>query len=263
MRAFIVRACACLCPVRKWRKEFRHRFLPSKGEISSKQLGFASQFGEDRILQFAFSLLQKRGLVGTINYLDIGANHPVVGNNSYFLYSMGFQGVIVEPNPLLCGEYARRRPRDVALNIGIHYTSDDVDVLPFYKFSEDPGLSSFDKAAADGVLKAMPNIKSYEVIPTKIERINAVLERHFNGKAPDFISIDCEGLDFAILRTLDFERYRPLFVCAETADPCVGGLGRKDPEFLVFMRSKGYEVYADTYVNTIFIEKTVLEKMYV
>ena len=59
------------------------------------------------------------------------------------------------------------------------------------------------------------------------------------------------------------QAYRPLFVCAETADPCVGGLGRKDPDFLVFMRSKGYEVYADTYVNTIFIEKTVLEKMYV
>jgi len=263
MQAFIVRACACLCPVRKWRKEFRRRFLPSTGADVVKGSVFSSQFGEDRVVQFAFALLQKRGLVGSITYLDIGANHPLAGNNSYFLYAMGYKGVIIEPNPVLFSECVRQRPRDVALNIGIHYTSDNVDMLPFYKFDEDPGLSSFDKAAADGVLRAMPNIKSYAIIPTKIERINAVVERYFGGKAPDFVSIDCEGLDFAILRTFDFEHYRPLFICAETADPCVGGLGRKDQEFLSFMRSKGYEVYADTYVNTIFIEKGILEKMYV
>ena len=264
MKRLIIKALVCLCPVRKWRKKIRSKYLPvNMGVSKNKQVKFASQFGEDLILDFAISLLQKRNLVGEINYLDIGANHPVAGNNTFFLYAKGYSGAIVEPNPVLFCEYSKTRPRDIGLNIGIHYTSDKVDTLPFYKFKEDPGMSSFDKTAAELVLKHVPEIKSYEVIQTKIKSIPSVIDEYFDGEAPTFISTDCEGIDFEILKSLDFKKYRPVFLCAETADPCVGGLGRKTLEVFDFMRSMGYEVYADTYVNTIFIEKNILSKMYV
>ncbi|MEI6603630.1 MAG: FkbM family methyltransferase [Clostridia bacterium] len=264
MKRLIIKALVCLCPVRKWRKQLRSRYLPvNMGNPNSKQARFPAQFGEDLILNFALSILKKRNLVDEINYLDIGANHPIAGNNTFFLYAQGYSGVIVEPNPVLFCAYSRIRPRDIGLNIGIHYTSDTIDSLPFYRFIEDPGLSSFDKTAADLVLKNMPAIKSYEVIQTKIKSINSVIDEYFGGKAPTFISIDCEGIDFEIIKSFDFKKYRPVLLCAETADPCVGGLGRKSQDVLDFMRSMGYEVYADTYVNTIFIEKHVLSKMYV
>lgn len=229
----------------------------------NKPLIFSAQFGEDRILYLAISLLQKRNLLGDINYLDIGGNYPVADNNTFFLYAQGYHGVIVEPNPVLFSEYSKTRPRDRSLNIGIHYASGDVDSLPFYNFKEEPGLSSFDKTAAEHVLKHTPYVKSYEVIQTKVKSINSVIDECFGGKAPTLISIDCEGLDFEILKSMDFKRFRPVFVCAETADPCVGGLGRKTPEVNDFMKSRGYEVFADTYVNTIFIEEKIRDQMYV
>ena len=37
--------------------------------------------------------------------------------------------------------------------------------------------------------------------------INKVVEENFHRKAPDFISIDLEGLDVAIMKTLDFQGF--------------------------------------------------------
>lgn len=260
----IIKVLVGLCPVRKWRQKLSRQYLPARAKKpENKQLIFSAQFGEDRIINLAISLLQNRNVLGDINYLDIGGNYPISDNNTFFLYAQGYNGVIVEPNPVLFSEYSRVRPRDIGLNIGIHCASDNVDTLPFYNFKEVHGLSSFDKTAAEHVLKHMPDIKTYEVIQTKIKSINNVIDECFGGKAPTLISIDCEGLDFEILKSMDFKRFRPVFVCAETADPCVGGLGRKTPEVVDFMRSNGYEVFADTYVNTIFIEAKIRDKMYV
>jgi hypothetical protein len=64
-----------------------------------------------------------------------------------------------------------------------------------------------------------------------------------------------EGLDLAILETLDFSRFRPEVICAETV--AFGALhpGAKLTEIRVMLEGKGYFVYADTYINTIFCRK--------
>jgi hypothetical protein len=42
-----------------------------------------------------------------------------------------------------------------------------------------------------------------------------VIEKHFRGD-PDFLSVDTEGMDLEILRSLAFDRSRPAVVCVET-----------------------------------------------
>src|SRR5439155_8551863 len=74
-----------------------------------------SQAGEDRILRFLFNSLSK----ASISYLDIGTNHPSMGNNTYLFYSSGSRGVCVEPNPEMGRLIKRMRPRDKYLNVGI------------------------------------------------------------------------------------------------------------------------------------------------
>jgi hypothetical protein len=58
--------------------------------------------------------------------------------------------------------------------------------------------------------------KIEKVLKIPLVRIDRVIAEHFGGAAPDYLSIDVEGLEFEILKTLDLTRYRPKVVCIET-----------------------------------------------
>ena len=74
-----------------------------------------SQCGEDLIVQFVFETMN----VARPTYLDIGAHHPTLLNNTYIFYQAGARGVNVEPDPALISRFNRVRPADVNLNCGI------------------------------------------------------------------------------------------------------------------------------------------------
>jgi hypothetical protein len=64
-----------------------------------------------------------------------------------------------------------------------------------------------------------------------------------------------EGLDNAIIRSIDFELSKPSVVCLETISYSETGNGQKNKEIINFLIGKGYMIYADTYINTIFVEE--------
>ena len=51
---------------------------------------FYSETGEDAIV---INYLNNE----TGRYLDVGASHPIIGSNTYFLYVRGWDGVAIEP----------------------------------------------------------------------------------------------------------------------------------------------------------------------
>ena len=69
------------------------------------------------------------------------------------------------------------------------------------------------------------------------------------------LSLDIEGLDLEVLKSLDFEKYPIPVICVETCTYSENHIRPKDKTILEFVMSKGYEVYADTYINTIFVNK--------
>ena len=68
--------------------------------------------------------------------------------------------------------------------------------------------------------------------------------------------IDVESLDLAILRTLDFARYRPRIICTETLLPATGRMRTDTAEFLT---QQGYESRAMTLANPIFVDRRETE----
>jgi hypothetical protein len=71
------------------------------------------------------------------------------------------------------------------------------------------------------------------------------------------LSIDIEGSDLAALKAIDYERYPIPVICAETSvfDFDKNQLGGKILEIQEFLLANGYFIYADTYINTIFVNK--------
>ncbi|SRR5579883_321467 len=207
-----------------------------------------SQAGEDLIVRFFF---QYRG-IGQITYLDVGANDPIELNNTYYFYRRGYRGVLVEPNVTYCERLRAVRPKDTTLTAGIGATA--VREADYYVMSQ-PGLNTFSKEEAEHMVRASNGGTTIqEVIKMPLLNINDVMAEHFKG-APTFLSVDTEGLDLAILKSLDYTRFRPKVICAETI---VYSTTRMRSEILEFLSTQGYVERGGSLVNTIFIDSKIL-----
>jgi len=205
-----------------------------------------SQCGEDLIVNFAFREL---GL-GKITYLDIGAHDALYLNNTAFFYKQGSRGVCVEPDPALFKKIKRARPKDVCLNIGI---GDGTQTEADFYIMSGKTLNTFSKEEAERYV-SYGNQKIEQVIKMPLVSVNEIIKQHFKG-TPDFVSLDVEGYDLVILKSFDFAKYRPKVWCIETLTYTEDHTEVKIKDTIDFLLSKGYFIYGDTYINTIFVDK--------
>lgn len=205
-----------------------------------------AQAGEDRILSYLFSTM---GIEKPL-YLDIGANLAEICNNTFLFYERGSAGVCVEADPAIFENLSKVRKRDKCLNIGI--TFDDRKEADFYVFAV-PALNTLSKEEAE-FRERNGSYKVEKTIKIPLKTINEVLAENF-GKTPDLISLDVEGIDLDILKSLDFDKYHPLAICVETITYSENRTEKKIFEILDYVTSKGYFVYADTHINTIFVDE--------
>ena len=84
--------------------------------------------------------------------------------------------------------------------------------------------------------------------------INNVINQHL-APYPNFVSLDVEGMDLAILESFDFKKIRTEVFCIETLTYTENKTEEKITSIMDFMQEKGYFVYADTYINSIFVNK--------
>ncbi len=205
-----------------------------------------SQAGEDVIAWYFFTT---QGIKNP-SYLDIGTNNPIYGNNTFLFYKRGSKGVCIEADPSLFPEIKANRARDTCINAGV--TFDARTTADFYVF-EEPAHNTLSKEEAEHRQK-VSRYKIKEVINIPLININTLIQDNFTG-APNFISIDVEGVDFDILKTLDFTRYRPDILCVETVTFSLDNKEEKMDDIISFMKTKDYIVYADTHINTLFADK--------
>jgi FkbM family methyltransferase len=199
-----------------------------------------SQQGEDLVL---FHLLRDMLQIQAPTYLDVGAGDPIQANNTYLLHWNGGHGVLVEPNPAHQASLKMHRPHDVIVQAGVGTA--DAREAPYYVFKDNPALNTF---SADDVAvrrREAGHEVVAEVLKMPLFTINELIEKHL-GHAPDLLSIDIEGWDLAVLRTLDYEKYRPAVIIAESLP--TGPI----PSFLA---SKRYRLRGASMYNAIFVDR--------
>jgi len=197
-----------------------------------------AQWGEDILLKLYLDTLKEP----QPQYIDIGAWDPVDGSNTYLFYRAGGHGVLVEPNPTFCEKLRAVRTRDTVVNAGLGATTDTV--ADYYIIGGDGQLNTFSKKQVD---EGHLNVK--EVVKMPMRNVNNVLEENF-ATAPALFSVDTEGFDLTILKTLNFDRWRPKVFCVET----IVKVHFRNEEIVQFMKSKGYEYAGGHTVNSIFLD---------
>ncbi|CAA9308015.1 MAG: hypothetical protein AVDCRST_MAG90-253 [uncultured Microvirga sp.] len=145
-------------------------------------------------------------------YIDIGAGHPVGDNVSFWFYLQGWRGLVVEPQPRLAELYAHIRPRDTAVCGLIGATTGEAD---FFEVERLHGLSTTVEAHAR---EASAFGAGFRRVRRPMQSLAALCEQHGVGPI-DFLKIDVEGAEAAVLAGADFARFRPRVILVEAIRP--------------------------------------------
>jgi FkbM family methyltransferase len=210
-----------------------------------------SQTGEDLIVEFIFNAIG----VDYPTYIDIGAHHPFYLNNTQIFYLKGCRGINIEPDPSQFQLFLNERKYDININIGI---SDKEEVLDFYLMNV-PTLNTFQKVESENYSNE-GDFFVKEIKKIKVETISKIIAEYNNNIFPDFLTIDAEGVDEIVLKSIDYDFNKPTVICTETISFSENRKGKKNTELIGYLESKGYILFADTYINSIFVLKDKWER---
>ncbi|MFZ4474738.1 MAG: FkbM family methyltransferase [Saprospiraceae bacterium] len=193
-----------------------------------------AQDGEDVVLSSFYD--GKKRYKGF--FVDVGAHHPVRFSNTWYFYKKGWKGINIDPTPGSMRSFKLLRSRDTNLELGV---GQEESMMLFYCFNE-PALNTF-----DGELAAQRNTgKPYKIskkITVPILPLSVILDRHLPaGQHIDFFTIDVEGLDLVVLKSNNWQKYRPDFLLVE--DNHFNFEELKNSEMFQFLNSVGYEIKA-------------------
>lgn len=184
-----------------------------------------SGHGEDVVLRRALS-----GASGF--YVDVGANDPVRGSNTYLFYEAGWRGLVIEPNPELARRHREKRPRDIVLNVALGRREGEAT---FYYFPDSPGWSTLSEEAAKSMLAQGSRCVKSQV---RVMTLDQVLAEARPSGVVDFISIDVEGYEREVLAGLSLSRWDIKCLCIEAVEPTTGA--RRHEEWDSFLTEAGY-----------------------
>lgn len=189
-------------------------------------------------------------------YVEVGCHHPFRFSNTYLFYRKGWFGVCIDPLPGTVDGFKRWRSRDIAVEVGI---AESAGSMQYYMFNE-PALNTFNKRLAE----ERDGFRSYEIVSVKDVPIMS-LRDVLHGKLPDggvqidFLSVDVEGLDLAVLKSNDWELYRPRAVVAECLNSDLHSL--LDDPVTQYLSALDYVPYAKTGNSVIFIERNEMPRI--
>lgn len=211
--------------------------------LKYKKLSY-SQTGEDLIIRFIFDAIG----IAKPSFIDIGAHHPFYLNNTAILSKSGSKGINIEPDPYLFSQFKRYRKNDINLNIGV---GDKNEMIDFYIMNVKT-LNTFSKQEADKY-KEEGNYFIEKTIKVPTKTIQTILDDLGIIDFPHFLNIDAEGVDELIMNTIDFDSSYPIVICIETISFSNKKRGVKNNDLINLLTSKGYILFADTYINSILV----------
>lgn len=196
-----------------------------------------SQCGQDTFLYKRFFSQKNDGV-----FVDIGAHDGMTYSNSYFFEKhLGWKGICVEPMPEIFEKLQACRSC-VCVQGCIYDKAETAQFLRVRSPMVNTEMLSGILDQYDPRHRERVNIEvkyyggSCEEITVQCYKLNALLESN-NFWHVDYLSIDTEGGELEILKSIDFERFTIDVIDVEN--------NYRDPEFERFLTSKGYQKLAD------------------
>lgn len=201
-----------------------------------------SHWGEDSIVQSVFREFSEG------RYLDIGCYHPSLYSNTMALYRLGWSGVNIDPNPFMIEQCRLIRPKDVSLNVAVGASAGHLEYFNFHDWaSSNTASKKFAVEVAASCSITVPEPSLIEVVT-----LESIFDNYFARSAPDFVNIDVEELDLEVLKSGNWEKYRPKVIAVEDLK-----FSQQNPEnspLFAFMREQNYTMFSRCIFTSFYIE---------
>lgn len=212
-----------------------------------------SQFSEDEMLLEHFFFDRTGG-----TFIEMGGLDGLRYSNTYFFEAQrDWRGLMVEGSPTEAAKLFRNRPKAITVNAMICGEKRDLHWL------DNP-----DGGAVSGAFELIePNILKRHYDAAKLEELVAnapivpciplgTLLSKFSIQHVDLFSLDVEGAELSVLKTIDFSKFSASVLMLE-----VEGRGLQTAPPVLYMREQGYFDYGYVNKNYIFLHPRFVETL--
>lgn len=177
--------------------------MTDQSEISKHLARSFSQDGEDRIVLRLFRH-RRNGF-----YIDVGAHHPYRFSNTALLHELGWRGINIDATPGSMDAFAKARPDDINLWTAV---AEQEGTIPFKVFSE----GAYNSLALNRVAPGRGAPDQGQIVDVPCAPIDTILAKHLpSEQRVDFVSMDVEGFEMAVLRHYPFTTHAPAVLVIE------------------------------------------------
>ena len=171
---------------------------------------FFSQAGQDKIIKNYFFQNKKNGF-----FIEIGAYDGIIGSNCYhFEKFLNWEGIAIEPSQIQYDKLKNNRTCKT-INKAISNDKKDVEFLEVIEgLTQMSGINNENYTAIEAIKKS-------EKSKTKISKITTTTfdEEITSNTEIDYLSIDIEGGELDLLKSIDFNKYSIKIVSVENNVP--------------------------------------------
>jgi FkbM family methyltransferase len=188
---------------------------------------------EEKELVWKFFGQSRTGL-----FVEVGANDPVAGSQTWHLEQNGWRGVLVEPQSAHFAKLREQRKNSQVFQVAC--SSPDMEGEMDLLLADQDGSST---------LRRQRDTHGTHFVGTervKVTTLDKVLQSAGVAKI-DFLSLDVEGHEIEVMRGLDFARYQPALILIED--------GVRDLSKHRFLKSRGYRLVKRTTINNWYVPR--------
>lgn len=195
---------------------------------------YFSQNGEDIVVQSILREEEQKGVM-----VDFGAYHPFRFSNTFLLYLCGWRGINVDANESTIELFNQVRGDEINLHALLAPHEGEME---YFRFAEGAWNTTNREMAIELNSRSNQDSKIVEVKRLSSIRPNSILERYVSSAKFDFLSIDVEGLDAALLMDIDLTYFRPKVIAIEVGiaevneEPLADYLHKHDYELFSYLR---------------------------
>lgn len=177
-------------------------------------------------------------------FIELGGLDGVQYSNSWVLeHVLGWRGMLIEPSPSNFRNLEQNRPNVIGVNAAV---CSNVSQVHFFSRPERQDMNTIvEFASAEFWAAAHPMVdRNDPAVLAKMPTITCLplqlILQFFHIRNVDLLSLDVEGAEFEVVKTLDFKRLNIKHVVIEAT----GLNGPKDEQVRQYMLASGYTLHA-------------------
>ena len=168
-------------------------------------------------------------------YVEVGANHPRSGSQTWHLEELGWKGLLIEPLPEYC-ELLKKERKGTVVQYACSSPENHDKVL------------RLKMAGGHSTLNLNPIARSSQAeqtIEVRCRTLDSIFEENKVKVGFDFISVDIEGHEMEMFKGFSLAKWRPRLVLLE--DHVI------DHRKHNYMKAQGYQIILRTGLNSWYV----------